>query len=109
MFDHCAIFVFKGDDGDAILEILMDADVDVTDVECEEGNVTVFAPHTEYSNVKQALLAGMPEIDFEIDEIQFLAQNTAPINEEEMVLFDKFLDLLNDLDDVQNVYHSVEL
>ena len=47
MFDHCAILAFKGDDEEAVLEALMMADVDVTDIENEDGMITVFAPHTE--------------------------------------------------------------
>ena len=38
MFDHSAIFVFDGDDEEAVLEALMMADVDVSDIECEDGN-----------------------------------------------------------------------
>ena len=41
MFDHSAIFSFDGDDEDAVLEALMEADVDVTDVESEDGKITV--------------------------------------------------------------------
>ena len=40
MFDHRAVFVFKGEDEDAVLEALMAADVDVADIESEEGAIT---------------------------------------------------------------------
>ena len=108
MFDHASILVFKGDDEDAVLEALLTADVDVTDIEMEDGKITVFAPHTEYFKAKQALMEAFGDIDFEVDVIQFLAQNTAPLSGDDLEMFDKFLDMLNDLDDVQNVYHSVE-
>ena len=108
MFDHSGILVFKGDDEEAVLEVLLNADVDVTDIENEDGNITVFIPHTEHFKAKQALIDAFGEIDFDVDEIQYLAQNTAPISGDDVEIFDKFLDMLNDLDDVQNVYHSVE-
>ncbi|ART82271.1 YebC/PmpR family DNA-binding transcriptional regulator [Oceanisphaera profunda] len=108
MFDHCAILAFAGDDEDAILEVLMTADVDVTDVESEEGMITVFAPQTEYSKTKQALLEAYPDLDFEVDSIQYLAQNTIELAGEDVALMERFLDLLNDVDDVQNVYHNAE-
>jgi len=108
MFDHCAILVFKGDDEEAVLEALMMADVDVTDIECEDGNITVFAPNTEYFKAKQALLDAMGEIDFEVDAIQFLAQASTTIEGDDLEMFEKFLDMLNDLDDVQNIWHNVE-
>lgn len=108
MFDHNAILVFEGNDEEAALDVLMEADVDVLDIECENGKVTVFAPHTDYFKAKQALTETMNITDFDVDSIQFVAQNTAPISGDDVVMFDKFLDLLNDLDDVQNVYHNVE-
>lgn len=108
MFDHCAIFAFAGDDEDAILDVLMTADVDVTDVESEDGMITVFAPQTEYSKTKQALLEAFPSLDFEVDSIQYLAQNTIELNGEDVALMERFLELLNDVDDVQNVYHNAE-
>ncbi len=107
MFDHAAILVFDGDDEDAALEALMEADVDVSDIECEEGKVTVFAPHTEYFKAKQALVDALGEIEFEVDEIQFVPQAPTPLGEEEMAALDKFIDMLEYLEDVQNVYHNV--
>jgi YebC/PmpR family DNA-binding regulatory protein len=108
MFDHSAILVFSGDNEDAALEALMAADVDVSDIESEDGKISVFAPHTDYFKAKQALLDAFPGIDFEVDEIQFIPQTTTAIPTEEQDMFDKFLDMLNDLDDVQRVYHNAE-
>lgn len=107
LFDHCAILVFAGDDEDAVLEALLQADVDVMDIEAEGGMISVFAPHTDYFKAKQALADAFGEIDFEVDEIQFIPQSTSPINAADRELLDKFLDMLNDLEDVQRVYSNV--
>ncbi len=117
MFDHSVILVFKHDDEDAVLEVLMEADVDVTDIENEDGKISIFAPHTDYFKAKQALneafgkeVAGRKEkeVDFEVDEIQFIPQTSNPISAEDAQTFETFLAMLNDLDDVQNVYHNAE-
>lgn len=109
MFDHAAIFMFAHDDEDAVLEALMEADVDVTDVENENGKITVFTPNTEYAKARQALLDAFGEIDFEVDEIQFIPQSYTTVEGDDVAMFEKFLGMLNDLDDVQNVYHNVEM
>ena len=109
MFDHSAIFVFDGDDEEAVLEALMEADVDVSDIESEDGKITVFAPNTDFFKAKQALQEAFADIDFDVEEIQFIPQNTAPISADDLPMFEKFMDMLNELDDVQNVYHSAEL
>jgi transcriptional/translational regulatory protein YebC/TACO1 len=108
LFDHAAIFAFNNDDEDAVLDVLLSADVDVTDIESDDGKVTVFMPPTDYFKAKQALLDSLGEIDFEVDEIQFLPKSMTTLNGDDIVLFEKFIDLCNELDDVQNVYHDVE-
>lgn len=109
MFDHSCIFVFTGDDEEAALEALLMADVDVSDIESDDGKITVFAPHTDYFKARQALTEAFDGIDFEVDEIQFLPKGNTPVSGDDVEMFEKFLDMLNDLDDVQNVYHDAEL
>lgn len=106
MFDHQAVFQFEGDDEDAILEVLMEADVDVTDVEVDDGKVTVYAPHTEFYQVKTALTEAYPDINFLADEMSWMPQTETEISEDDKPMFEKFMDMLNDCDDVQDVYHN---
>ncbi|WP_100656301.1 YebC/PmpR family DNA-binding transcriptional regulator [Alteromonas flava] len=109
MFDHQAIFQFDGEDEDAVLEVLMEADVDVTDVEQEEGKISVFAPHTEFYKVKTALTEAYPDMTFETEEISFVPQTHVDISGDDVAMFEKFMDMLNDCDDVQDVYHNAVL
>lgn len=105
-FEHLAVLSFAGDHGDAVLEAMLTADVDVTDVECEEGKVTIFAPATEFYKAKQALLEAFPETTLEVEEITFLAQTSVDIAADDVPAFDKFMTMLNDCEDVQDVYHN---
>lgn len=109
LFDHNAVFSFSGDDEDGVLELLMEADVDVSDVQVEDGVTTVFAPHTEFFKVKNALIAGLPDIQFDVEEITFVPQTQTDISADDLPMFEKFMDMLNDCDDVQNVYHNALL
>ncbi len=106
MFDHSAILVFDHGDEEMVLETLLMADVDVQDLENEDGRMTVFAPHTEYSKARNALVEAIGEIDFHVDEIQFVPHNMVSLGDDDRRVMAKFLDMLNDLDDVQNVYHN---
>ncbi|MEJ2361613.1 MAG: YebC/PmpR family DNA-binding transcriptional regulator [Gammaproteobacteria bacterium] len=109
MFDHRSVFVFKGEDEDAVLEALLDADVDVSEVEAENGLITVLVPPTEDNKAKTALTDLLGDIEFEVDEISFIPQTSCPISGDDVELFDKFLTMLNDCDDVQDVYHNAEI
>lgn len=106
LFDHSAILVFEGNDEEAVLEALLMADVDVSDIESEDGKVTVFAPQTEYFKAKQALLDAFENVDFEVDDIQFVPQTSASLSDDEQVILDSLIDMLEYLEDVQNVYHN---
>ncbi len=108
-FDHLAVFRFDGDDAESVLETLMMADVDVSDVECEDGKVTVFAAATEYGKSRQAILENYEDAKLEVDEITFVPQNRAEISLEDLPNFEKFVNMLNDCDDVQDIYHNAQL
>ena len=109
MFDHLMILKFSGQDEETVLDALLLADVDVVDIENEDEILTVFAPHTESFKAKQALNEAFGEIDYDVDEIQFIAQNTMDLTGDDVDAFDTFINMLDDLDDVQNVYHNAGL
>jgi len=109
MFDHLAILRYAGEDEDGAFEALLEADVDVSDIENEDGKITVFAPHTEFFKAKTALLEMDATIEFEVEEITFVAQTEANVSGDDVETFEKFEAMLDDCDDVQNVYHNAIL
>jgi len=108
-FDQLAILSFKGDNEEQVLEAMLGADVDVDEIECENGSLTIFAPPGEFYKAKSALLQAFPETELEVQEITFLAKTSKALTAEDLAVFQKFIDMLNDCDDVQNIYHNVEL
>lgn len=107
MFDHSIILSFDGDE-EEVMDALLNADVDVADIENDAGKITVFAPTVEYAKAKNALSESFGEIEFDVDEIQFIPQTYTSLNGEDVEMFEKLMELANDLDDVQNIYHNVE-
>ena len=97
---------FKGDNPDEVLDSLLTAEVDVTDVESENGSVTVFAPPAEFFKAKQALMEAFPDVDLDYQEIAFLPQATKEISPDDVAQFEKFITMLNDCEDVQEIYHN---
>ena len=108
-FDHLAILSFKGDNEDKVLEALFSADVAIEDVERKDGAITVFAPPAEFYKAKTALIEAFPDLELEVQEITFLPQATKTLNGDDLALFERFLGMLNDCDDVQEIYHNVSL
>lgn len=58
---------------------------------------------------KKALSEAFGEIDYDVDEIQFVPQTTVALSGDDALTSERFLGMLNDVDDVQNVYHSAAL
>ncbi len=108
-FDQLAILSFKGDNEEQVLEAMLDADVNISEVECKNGSVTIFAPPDEFFKAKTALLQAFPEVELEVQEITFLPQTSMTVSPEDLPMFEKFINMLNDCDDVQEIYHNVDL
>jgi len=108
-FDRLAILSFKGDNEEQVMEAMLDANINIEDVQCKAGMITIFAPAEEFFNAKTALLQAFPNVELEVQEITFLAQTSKPIDADDLPMFEKFINMLNDCDDVQEVYHNIEL
>lgn len=108
MFDNTALFGFAGDDVDEILEYLMDKDIDVRDVEAEDGQIMVYGEPTDFHAIQEALKEkGIT--DFSVAEMQMIPQNEVTLTGDDLAKFEKMIDVLEDLEDVQSVYHNVDL
>ncbi|UWD35304.1 YebC/PmpR family DNA-binding transcriptional regulator [Mycoplasma cottewii] len=110
LFEDASIFVFKNRTVEEVLEGLMLAEVDVNDVVSEDGDIVVYAPFKSFASVKKAL----DELGVE----EYIVAETRMIpTDERIVISDEetkkqlqaLLDKLDDLEDVQNVYHNAEL
>lgn len=106
LFDHVAVLEFDGSDADAVLEALLAADVAVEDVKCDEGVVTVYAPATEFYKAKTAITQAFPQVEFKTQEITFLPQTTKDISADDLPMLEKFIEMLNECEDVQEIYHN---
>ena len=108
-FDHLAVLSFRGDDQEQVLEAMFAADVAVEEIESEDGTVTIFTAPVDFYKAKTALFEAFPGLELEVQEIRFLPQATKALDGEDLTSFEKLLGLLNDCDDVQEVYHNVVL
>ena len=106
MFDKKGVIVFDGDDADSVFEQLLEADVDVEDVEAEDGVVTVYTAPTDLHKGIEALRANGIE-EFKVTELEMIPQSEVTLEGEDLEVFEKLVDVLEDDEDVQKVYHNV--
>ncbi|WP_078432896.1 YebC/PmpR family DNA-binding transcriptional regulator [Metabacillus halosaccharovorans] len=108
MFDATAVIGIEGKSSDEVLEILMEQDIDVRDILEEDESVIVYSEPDQFHSVQEAFkTVGITE--FTVAELTMLAQNDITLPEEAKVQFEKMIDALEDLEDVRQVYHNVDL
>lgn len=108
MFDHTAVLGVENKSVDEIFELMMEQDLDVRDVVDEDGAVIIYAEPDQFHAVQEALTKAGVE-DFTVAELAMLPQNELTLSGEDLETFEKLIDALEDLEDVQNVYHNVQL
>ena len=107
-YDHYAILSFDGLSEEEVMNALIEEDLDIIDMEEEEGKITIYLDPKDLFAVKDALLK-VKEINFDMDEVAYLPKEKITLMGEDKELFDRLLNLLDDIEDVQNVYHNVEI
>lgn len=107
-FTEAGVIIFKGENVDEVTENLILADVDVNEVIQDEDHVVVNVSPTALNAAKEAL-NGMGVQDFEQCEITMIPNEKVTVTGEDLVKFKEMLERLNELEDVQEVYHNAIL
>ena len=106
-FKHCGqLILAPGTSEDKVMEVALEAGAEdvVTD---EDGAIEVLTPPADFEKVKNALeAAGLKP---EIAEVTMRAENTVELAGDDAARMQKLLDMLEDLDDVQDVFHNAAI
>ena len=106
-FKHCGQLIFApGSDENKIMEIALDNGADDV-ITGDDGAIEVLTPLASFEQVKNALSAA--GLHAELAEVTFRPENTIEIEGDDAVKMQKILDVLEDLDDVQEIYHNAAL
>ena len=108
-YENLAIFAVKGYSEEEMLDLLMEQGVDIKDIESDGEDVIITGDAKEYNNIKKALLAINPNIELDVDEVSMVSLDKVKLEGEDLEMFNKLLNMLDEIEDVQNVYHNVEL
>ncbi len=106
-FKHCGQLVFApGTSEDKVLVVALEAGADDVVTDADGAIEVITSPH-DFESIKAALeAAGLKP---EVAEVTMRAENTVEITGEDAIRMHKLLDAIEDLDDVQSVFHNAEL
>ena len=106
-FKHCGQLIFApGTSEDKVMEVALEAGADDV-IAHDDGAIEVLTPYTDFETVKNALEAA--GLTAEIAEVTMRADNTIDMAGNDAAKMQRLLDVLEDLDDTQNVFHNAAL
>ncbi|MBT9477798.1 YebC/PmpR family DNA-binding transcriptional regulator [Polaromonas sp.] len=106
-FKHCGQLIFApGTNEDKVMEVALEAGADDV-ITHDDGAIEVLTPYTDFETVRIALEAA--RLTPEVAEVTMRADNTIELTGDDARKMQKLLDVLEDLDDTQAVYHNAEL
>jgi YebC/PmpR family DNA-binding regulatory protein len=106
-FKHCGQLVFApGTDEDKVMEVALEAGAEDV-IADEEGAIEVLTSPADFEAVKNALeAAGLKP---ELAEVTMRPENTIELTGDDAARMQKLIDVIEDLDDVQEVFHNAEI
>ena len=107
MYDNLSVVSFKGLTEDETLEALIEAGVDA-DIELQGENIVLYGKPSDLYAIKEAITS-KKEVEFEVDEITMIPKDTVTLEGEALEDFNKLLTMLDEIEDVNHVYHNVNL
>ena len=108
-YDYLGVMVFKYDNDEEVFERLLDAGIEIVDLESEDGEITVTCNPTDIHSIKDTLESFIPNIDYIVDEVGMYPKEKITLEGEDLEIFQKLYNMLDEIEDVTNIYHNVEL
>ena len=109
MYNNQTVISYEGDNDEEMFELLLGSDCDVTDIQKEEGIITIFAPVSEYSHIKEVLDENYPGKEYLEDHTTWVPTTYVKLEgEHDQQKYDRLMEMLDDCDDVQDVFHNIE-
>ncbi len=108
-YDHLAIVSFKSDKEEEILDAMINASIDPIDFETENGEITISVNPSDRNKLKDAIETVIPDVDYEYDEVGMFAKDKVTLEGEDLETFNRLLTMLENIEDVTEVYHNVNL
>lgn len=109
MYEHLAVVIVKGMSEDEAMEALLMNEVNAKEIEESDNNVSIYGDPADLYKIKDAILSSKPDAEFLVDEVTYLPNEMVTLDGEDKENFEKLLNMLDDVEDVQKVYHNVEI
>ncbi len=108
-YDYLAILSIKSDREEEIFEALLNEGIDLIDYEKEDEEIIITVKPNDHNKVKDVLERLIPNVTYELDEEGMYPKDKVKLDKEDLETFQKLINMLNEIDDVTEIYHNVDL
>ena len=109
MYEHLAVLGIKDASEEEVMEAMFNEGIDLNDIEVDGDLLLIYGEPQDFYRMKKVIEDNFKNSKIEIEEISKYAKDTIKLDGEDLEKFKRALDMLDEIDDVSNVYHNVEL
>lgn len=107
-YDHVSILIVNNSTMENIFEKVMEDGIEINDIETEENSVVIYGKPEDLYIIKESINE-LPNVLIEIEKIVMIPKTYVELSVVELEIFNKMLTMLEEIDDVQEIYHNVNL
>ena len=108
-YDYLAILSIKTTKDEELFNALLENDIEPVDFEVEDGEVVISLKPADHNKAKDVIENVIPNVSYEIDEEGMYAKDKITLEGEDLETFQKLYKMLDEIDDVTDIYHNVNL
>ena len=107
-YDHLGIVSFKIDNDEEFLLTLLDNGIEPVEFDFVEGELTIEVNYSDFAKLKDVAEANVENLEYIIDESGMYAKEEVELEGEDLDLFNRLYGLLDEIEDVTEIYHNVK-
>lgn len=108
-YDYLAIISIKTNKDEELFNALLESGIEPIDFEVEDGEVVISLKPADHNKAKDVIESVIPSATYEIDEEGMYAKDKITLDGEDLETFQKLYKMLDEIDDVTDIYHNVNL
>ena len=108
-YDYLAILSIKTTKDEELFNALLENNIEPVDFEVEDGEVTISLKPADHNKTKDVIESVIQSVTYEIDEEGMYAKDKITLEGEDLETFQKLYKMLDEIDDVTDIYHNVNL
>jgi len=108
-YESVSILSFPKKDEEELLDLLINNDCEINDIEQEDDKTIIYGEYKDLYKIKSVLENKYNDITFDVLEQTMLPSSYVELNKDDKKDFEKLMSMLEELDDVNTIYHNAKI